>query len=479
MGSRVTARTATDLRALAVAAIRRSQMLRGGETVLIGVSGGADSVALLEVFRSLAAEWQLTLRAVHVNHGLRAGAEADEDFVRGLCARWEVSLHVERVAVRQGPPWEGLEAEARRARYAAFRDVARRTGAQRIATAHTADDQAETVLMRILEGAGPRGLAGIAATRGMLIRPLLDARRADVEAHLRAREIPWVEDESNRDARFLRNRLRHQVLPFLAEAIEPSIVDRLIRSARLVRSMVEDLERAGGRELARIGQRAPEGFIVSVADLSTLPHEVAMETVRQAARELGHSGSLRHHAHQSLRRLLAPHVPRAGFRVGGLIVERSGRWLRVGPGHLPPLLPRDLRVPGEIALPEIGSVLEARCFSRPPGYVVPRESTRAAFDADLMPERLQVRPRRAGDRFAPFAGPDERRLKSLFIDAGVPRWSRQRVPLLEAAGDIIWVAGIRRGRAAPIGPATQRILEVTLRSEPPCRSPLAGPARER
>src|SRR5262245_29076675 len=479
LGSRVTARTATDLRALAVAAIRRSGMLRGGETVLVGVSGGADSVALLEVLRSLAAEWQLTLRAVHVNHGLRAGAEADADFVRGLCARWEISLDVERVAVRQGPPWEGLEAEARRARYAAFRDVARRTGAQRIATAHTADDQAETVLMRILEGAGPRGLAGIAASRGMLIRPLLSARRADVEAYLRARDLTWVEDESNRDLRFLRNRIRHQVLPFLAEAIEPSIVDRLVRSAALARSMVEGLERAAAHELTRLAQRVPEGFILRASDLDTLPHELAAETVRHAGRELGHGSALRRHAHQSLRRLLVPGVARGSFRMGGLVVERSGRWLRVGPPSLPPLAPRDLPVPGTIALPEIGSVLEARCFSRPPGYAVPHEAGQAAFDADLLPDRLQIRARRTGDRFAPFGGPFERRLKSLLIDAGVPRWSRQRVPLIEAAGDIIWVAGLRRGRAAPIAPGTRRILEVTLRSDPLSRSPLAAPGRER
>lgn len=476
---KATARTATDLRALAVAAIRRSGMLRGGESVLVAVSGGADSVALLDLLQSLAGEWRLTLHAVHVDHGLRPSSRADADFVCELCAQWDVPLHVERVAVRQTPPWEGLEAEARRARYVAFREVARRIDAQRIATAHTADDQAETVLMRILEGAGPRGLAGIAATRGMLIRPLLEARRTDVEAHLRARGIPWVEDESNRDTRFLRNRIRHEVLPYLAETIEPSIVEHLVRSATLVRSMVEDLERAAALELARLGQRAPEGFILKVADLSGLPHELALETLRHAARELGHTGALRRHAHQALRRLLVPSVARGGFRTGSLIVERSGRWLRVGPGRLPPLAPRDLPVPGEVALPEIGSVLEARCFPRPHGYITPREKMLTAFDADLLPGRLQVRARRTGDRFAPFGGPDERRLKSLLIDAGVPRWSRQRVPLLEAAGDIIWVAGLRRGRAAPIGPETQRILEVTLRSESPPRSPLAGLRRER
>ena len=119
-------------------------------------------------------------------------------------------------------------------------------------------------------------------------------------------------------------------------------------------------------------------------------------------------------------------------------------------------------------------MLEARCFPRAPDYVVPHEAFLAAFDADLLPPRLHVRARRRGDRFAPFGGPAERRLKSFLIDAGVPRWERERVPLLEAAGDIIWVAGLRRGRAAPVSPGTTRILEVTLRSESPLRTPLAG-----
>jgi len=135
-------------------------------------------------------------------------------------------------------------------------------------------------------------------------------------------------------------------------------------------------------------------------------------------------------------------------------------------------------VPGELALPEVGMMLEARSFPRAEDYMAPREAGRAAFDADLLPSRLHVRPRRRGDRFTPFGGPADRRLKSFLIDAGVPRWERERVPLLEAAGDIIWVAGLRRSRAAPVGPGTKRILEVTLRPETTVRSPLAGPSRE-
>jgi tRNA(Ile)-lysidine synthase len=453
-------------------------MLQSGESVLAAISGGADSVALLDVLHSLTSEWSWTLHAVHVNHGLRPEAETDADFVRDLCARWGVPLHVERAAIRRGPPWDGLEAEARRARHGAFRDVARRIGAHRIATAHTADDQAETVLMRLLEGAGPRGLAGIAPARGLYVRPLLDARRAAIEAHLREQGLPWVEDPSNRDLRFLRNRIRHQLLPSLSRELEPSIVDRLCRSAALVRSMVDDVEQAAARELRRQGRREAGGWVLEISGLATLPRELAVETVRQAARELGHSGALRGHAQTTLRRMLAPDWVRGALRSGGVTVERSGRWLRVGAQRLPPLAFHEFPVPGELALPEIGRVLEARCFPRNERYVAPRDRELVAFDADALPSRLQVRARRPGDRFAPFGGPAERRLKSVFIDAGVPRWERERVPLLEARGDIIWIAGLRRGQAAPIRPETRRILEVTLRSDSRERSPLAGPPRE-
>ena len=437
-------------------------MLRGGETVLTAVSGGADSVALADVLVSLVPELDLKVHLVHVNHGLRPEADAEQLSVERLAGDLGVPCHVERVTVRREPPWEGLEAEARRARHGAFRAVAERIGAQRIATAHTADDQAETVLMRLLEGAGPRGLAGIAPVRGLLIRPLLEARRTDVEVHLRARGLAWMEDVSNRDPRFLRNRVRHDVLPFLERTVDPGIAAGLARSAGLVRALMDDLEGAGARELARLGRQGGAGWVFGIADLRALPREIAAETLRAAALSLGHSGAMRGAGQRALRRLLAPDIPRGLVSAGGLVMERSGRWLRVGRGRVADLEPREFVVPGTLALPEIGAALEARCFEAGSGYVVPRDAGTVAFDADRLPSRLTVRARRRGDRFMPWGGAQERRLKSLLIDARVPRWERARVPLLEADGDLIWVAGLRRGQAAPVGPGTTRILEVTL-----------------
>jgi len=456
--------TATSLTARVLDTIRRRGWLHGGEVVLVAVSGGADSVALLDVLFSLRDALRLSIEVAHVHHGLRAEADADAEFVRRLAASLGAPFHLERVAVRREPPWEGLEAEARRARHAALLARAAAVGAHRVAMGHTADDQAETVLMRLLEGAGPRGLAGIAPGRGLVIRPLLEVRRRDIAAHLASRELGWVEDASNRDTRFLRSRLRHDVIPFLEGAFGPHVVASLCRSAAASRALVDDLERLASSELGRVAATGPAGVVLPIDALSSRSEELAVQILIEAAARLGETRPRRAATQRALRRLLGERPPRRAVRVGDLAVERSGRWLRVGPVLLPALLPRRVDVPGCADLSEVGLRLTARCFERSADYAIPRDARRAAFDADRVPPALAVRGRRAGDRMAPFGGPGERRLKSLLIDAGIPRWERARVPLVEAAGDILWVAGVRRGRAAIVGPETRRILELTLDS---------------
>jgi tRNA(Ile)-lysidine synthase len=218
-------------------------MLTGGETVLVGVSGGADSVALLTTLHALAPTWRLHLRVLHVDHGLRPDSAVDAQFVRRLGERLGVPVDV--AVVQLGPG--SVEAAARAARYTALETVADRVGATRIALGHTADDQAETVLMRLIEGAGMRGLAGIPAVRGRIVRPLIEARHRDAVAELEAAGVPWVEDPSNHDPKFFRNRVRHELLPLLAAAYEREIVSRLECVAR-----ARGPHRAGGR-LRRLG----------------------------------------------------------------------------------------------------------------------------------------------------------------------------------------------------------------------------------
>ncbi|HVQ74346.1 MAG TPA: tRNA lysidine(34) synthetase TilS, partial [Candidatus Binatia bacterium] len=228
------------LAAVVLGSILRRGMLRGGETVLVAVSGGADSVALLHVLHDLAPRLGLTLHAGHVHHGLRVEADQDAELVAGHCRQLGIAVHLERVCIDRArtdgdEPWAGFEAEARRVRYRAFRRLAAVAGAGCVATAHTADDQAETVLMRLAQGAGPRGLAGIPPVRGPFIRPLIEVSRAEIEADLRRRGMVWADDAMNRDPRFLRTRIRHEILPLLEAHFQPSprpsLVARLCRSA--------------------------------------------------------------------------------------------------------------------------------------------------------------------------------------------------------------------------------------------------------
>ena len=453
-----------DLVQAAEGTIRRHAMLAGGETVLIGVSGGADSVALLHVLLRLAPTLHLTLHVLHVDHGLRPDSARDGEFVQALGARLGVPVDVVGVRVASG----SVEAAARAARHAALEAAADRVGAARIALGHTADDQAETLLMRLLEGTGVRGLAGIPPLRGRLIRPLLESRHRHAVAMLATAGLDWLEDPSNRDPRFFRNRVRHGLLPQLEASRgtlpgcpdERDLVARLGRLARHAREAVDAIDRIAAAELARLARAEDGALVLSRAALAALPRPVAAEVLRGAAASLGSRAPLRAWGHRGLRRVLAESPPRRPFRLGGVLVEVSGDHVRVGGERAPALPQRELAVPGRVELPEIGRALEAVLVSAA-DYALARGRDRVAFDAAALPPRLVVRARRRGDRFRPFGGGD-RRLKSFLIDAKVPRWDRDRLPLVDAGREILWLAGVRRGAAAPVTARTGTVLELRL-----------------
>jgi tRNA(Ile)-lysidine synthase len=448
-----------DVIALVRDTIRRYAMLAGGDVVLVAVSGGADSTALLYLLSALAPELGLRLHVLHVDHGLREDSSADAEFVRALGRRLGVPVEATRVTVvRRG----SLEDAARLARYAALEECADRIGAQRIALGHTAEDQAETVLMRLLEGTGVRGLAGIPPVRGRVIRPLIAARRHALVGLLEQAGLEWREDPTNRDLKFFRNRVRHEVLPLLAAAHDADVVPVLARVAGRAREMVGALEQVAAIELARlVTDQGPHALTLPRAALAALPRPVAAEVLRQAAARLGSRAPLRAWAHRGLARVLASPPPRRPFRVGGLALEVSGQLVRIGRQAPPPLTTRTVPVPGTVVLSEIGRALHARIVPAA-GYAVPRQADRAAFDADRLGEPLLVRSRRPGDRVQPFGVAGDRRLKTLFIETKVPRWERGRQPVVEAGGVIIWIAALRRAAIAPVSAGTRRVLELHL-----------------
>ncbi|MBI4598068.1 MAG: tRNA lysidine(34) synthetase TilS [Candidatus Omnitrophica bacterium] len=275
-------------------AITTHQLLTPGDRVVVAVSGGADSVALLHLFTRLQPAWKLALVVGHVDHGLRASSSEDAEFVRRLAARWRLPVAIERREVGRACADNGwsLEDGARRIRYDALQQMARRAQANRIALAHTADDQAETVLMRLLRGSGLLGLSAIPWQRTLderatIIRPLLDVWREDVLAYLEAEGLSHCEDPSNRDLRFLRNRIRHELLPLLQQTYNPKIKHALLQLANHTHWEYRYLQTAAARQWKRVAKRHRSGAIrISVEGFNRQPKALQRQLLRQTVEAL-------------------------------------------------------------------------------------------------------------------------------------------------------------------------------------------------
>lgn len=459
------------------AAVTRHRLVAAGDRVLVAVSGGPDSVALLHALTALRDDLRLSLVVGHVHHGLRPEADRDAEFVRGLAARLGCPAGVERVHVAQRPG-RSPEAAARVARYAALARLAREAGAARIAVAHTADDQAETVLMRLLQGAGPRGLAGIPARRGAVIRPLLDVDRAAVLAHLAAHGLPYVEDATNQDVKLLRNRIRHELLPFLTTGW-PRIATALRRSAAGSRELVDALDALLAPRAAALVRPALGGLRLDLEPFAALPAGAVKALLRLALVEIAgrpevRAGLRAAHLDQLAGLLAAP--PGARVRLPrGLLVERGRDALWVA-GRATWSAPLPLAVPGETMLPGLGGRLAIDTPApRLPGR--PDATEEVWLDADAVPGGLRVRPRRPGDRFVPFGGNRPIRVAGVLAAAGAPRAARGRWPLLVAgepdAETVLWVIGVRRAAGAPVTRDTRTALRVRLELDP-----IGGPREE-
>jgi tRNA(Ile)-lysidine synthase len=501
--------------------IEQHQLLAAGETVVVGVSGGPDSLCLLHALCRLRSEYDLVLHVAHLHHGLRGpDADADAEFVRALSADWGLPCTVERADVPALAAEHRLAVEeaARRARYATLSRIAERAGARSIAVGHNADDQAETVLMHWLRGSGLAGLRGmlplsllgdyrlLEENAGLppysphlrLIRPLLEVTRAEIEAYCDYHRLEPRFDRSNLDTTYFRNWLRHEVIPLLARH-NPNVREVMRRSARviaddyaLLRSLLEETwprvvceeiapslalpgeaEELGAGERAE-GSRQPR-IVFDLAAWRALPTALQRSTLREAI----------HRLRRSLRNINFVHVENA------LLVARDGTtgdratlprglMLTVGyerftvagagaPESLPdwPLLPPDcapssIVVPGATSLPESDWLLEAAILGRgdlPEDWEANVDPWRAFLDAQAVGGDPVLRTRRPGDRFQPL-GLDGHTVKlaDFLTNQKVPRAARDRLPLLVGEDGIAWVCGQRVDERARVVRGTKGVL---------------------
>jgi tRNA(Ile)-lysidine synthase len=286
------------MRASLTASVRRAVERLGvparGDTIVVALSGGPDSVALLDVLASLAPARGWRLVAAHLDHGLRPGSGEDAAFCRRLCAGLGVPLRVGAADVRARLRRErgGVEEAGRLERYAFLRAVKRQEGAAAVAVAHTRDDQAETFLLRLLRGSGSRGLASMRERSGDVVRPLLGVSRRQVLAHLRERGLSWLEDPTNQDLNLLRNRVRHELIPYLEARFNPRVRETLARSARLLSDEVDAAAPLAEALWMRAARLSDGEVALSRAALKEAPVALARAVVRRAVETSGGLRSL-------------------------------------------------------------------------------------------------------------------------------------------------------------------------------------------
>src|SRR5215471_3010827 len=444
--------------------VRHQRLLAPGDRLAVAVSGGADSVALLRVLVELRRELGIVLSVAHFHHGIRgAEADADQQFVKDLAGSLQLNFYLGAgdAPVHARVHKMSLETAARELRHRWFLALVNEGKADKIATAHTLDDQAETVLMRILRGAGALGLAGIFPEQEEkhLVRPLLEVSRSEVEHYLKSIGQTWRTDSTNLDFEHTRNRIRHELLPQLERDYNPALRQTLADLAEVARgeaaywgleagSLLPRLVRPGkpSRSGRSAAGKASETLSLDLAAFRNLPLAAQRQVLQRLGKQMGASIEFKHiqqltemaSGGAQSKRLLLP---------GGLVAARSFRELAFSREEKAPPAPDycySLPVPGEVTVPELGATLRARILT---GGIpaISGYNPDSLLDPSLLAPRLTVRNWRAGDRFFPAKTRSPKKLKEL-LQAGrmgqrLSMAQRKMWPVVESAGQIVWVRG--------------------------------------
>jgi tRNA(Ile)-lysidine synthase len=464
---------------------RQHDLFRPGARVVVALSGGSDSVALLHIVRELGLAGDLVLAGVaHFNHQLRPTADRDERFAADTAGALGLPFFADRADVSARAVAEGrsIEDAAHAARHEFFERARHHGDADVVAVGHTRDDQAETFLLRLVRGAGLHGLAGMYPRHRTIVRPLLGCRRSELRAYLYARRITYVDDESNLDVAIARNRIRAELLPLLESRFNPAVVDVLADEAVLARESWQWMRTAADELGRRATLLAEQSKPASIRELDLAALEAAAPAVARVAlwRVMSEGGAGRPiaFAHvdavvQLIRSgldgqldLPGQHVQRIGARL--VLTTRParvvGRWSPklASPFHYP------LSIPGEVQLPEAGYVVSAE----PAGSDEQTAGRRAMvgngplalIQRDACRGTLAVRNRRPGDRFRPVGVGGKKKLQDFFVDRKVDRRRRDAVPLVVDELDrIVWVAGYGIDEAFRVTDPAQSVLLLRLR----------------
>jgi len=449
--------------------IERYNMFSPGDRVLVGVSGGPDSVCLLHILNRCRKDMALSLHVVHINHGIRKReSKREEKFVSHLAGRMGLPITVKSLDVPSYARRKKLTVEeaARDMRYSAFEQLAGKLNAKKIALGHTASDQVETVLMHLLRGSGPQGLSGIPPVRKLgstaVVRPLIEVNREEILNYLKKNKLTFCLDSSNRKTEYFRNKIRLKLLPLLRKNYNENIDGALLRLSEILKEENAYWERVVERVLGKVVSWEAEKILIDFKRF--LRYNVIVQR-RVLYRLFGGIVSLSQI--EAIRSLAQKSSQGKRIYLGKRFsVRKEGNFLifSSSPERRFKKFNYPLRVPGKNEIEGLDLTLNTRIVDFRP--VSDKGANTAYFDVDKINfKKLLLRNRREGDRFRPFGLRGTKKLSDFFIDRKIPRRLRDRVPLLVEGEDILWVVGIRRADKARITEDTKKILEVRVLRE--------------
>ncbi len=454
-------------------------MLEPGDRVVVAVSGGPDSVTLLSVLVSLGEELNFSLHLAHLNHMFRA-KEAREDalYVKELAKKFSLPITVRKRNVPAFIKRKHLSPEegARQVRYKFLQDVAEKAGANKIALGQTADDQAETVLMWMLRGSGLKGLAGIPAVRPLenclIIRPLMEVNRSEIEDYLREEGLGVRVDASNLKPVYLRNKIRLKLLPLLARDYNPNIKSVLSGMSQILEAddhYLTGIQERILQKVARVeGRRRVEINLVSLRKLHpSMQRRILRRSIELVKGNL--QGITLSHLEEVLNMLnrgrtgSQVHLPR------NIVVKRIYQKILISQSREPKVRVKysyQLPIPGEVEIEELNLTLRSSLLNGRSIVQLRKSfsSKKAYFDLNDIEPPLIIRNRRGGDRFQPLGMRGRKKLKEFFIDEKIPREERERIPLLaqREGREILWLVGRRQAEKAKVSQGTKRVLKVEI-----------------
>lgn len=456
--------------------IRKNQMLETGDKVIVGVSGGADSVCLLFLLKTYAPQLGISLEVVHMEHGIR-GKESlqDAEYVENLCRRWEIPFHLyHRNVPSLAKEWKCSEEEAgRKVRYEAFEEVRQKVSAQKIAVAHNQDDQAETILFHLARGSGLRGLCGILPVRDRIIRPLLCLSRREIEKILKEQQIPFCTDATNGEPVYARNRIRLNLLPLMESELNPRAAQHIAQAGeRLWKLEAYFQEEAAKRTDVLVRWEKGKLYLDRTAFLQepeALREYILKECLHRTAPEEGGKDLEAVHL-AALGKLAASQSGRYLDLPGGILAGTEGGALVFGRKEKEAVFPEEecgeteaaLVIPGETRYGKL-RILTEILEGKP--EIIPEKMYTKWFDYDTINDTVRLRKRQAGDYLTVTASGGRKTLKKYFIDEKIPAGRRQEIPLLADGEHILWVIGHRISEAYKVSEKTQRVLKVQVMEE--------------